>query len=222
MSNEAPGLVRGGISPGIRPLFHSRREIALIKDKSAAAGYGLLTQGYVLGTTIDDSRVVPIPLDTGAGAATDIARSLLTADTSAADTAVSVSVADAAKYRVGDHIALSNKTPAYDDLGLITAIAAPASGAVVITVAGAVAGAVFTVANDAAIVHATSAASPFYKASCVLDKDVDTGAAASDAAVPVSVVFGNCILYSVYLKGMSAASITNLGAIQDGVHTIIK
>lgn len=223
MNNEAPGLVRGGMSPGIRPLFHSRREIALIKDKSAVAGYGLIGQGCVMGTTTDDSRVVPIPVDNGSVDAVDIARSRLLVDAVDTQAVVVVSEADAAKFRVGDNVALSNLTPAYDDLGAITAIAAAVNGQVTITVSGAVAGIIFTTANRAALFQVTKATTPFYKASCVLDKDIDTGVGGiTDAAVPVSVVFGNCMLYTVYLKGMSAESLVDLGAIQDGVHTIIK
>ncbi len=223
MNNEAPGLVRSGISPGIRPLFHSRREIALIKDKSAAAGYGVLKQGYVLGVTTDDSRVVPIPVDDGSVDAVDIARSRLVVNATDSGTTVTVSEADGAKFRVGDNVALSNLTPAYDDLGAITAIAAAVNGQVVITVDGSVTGAVFTTANRAALYQVTDASTPFYKAACILDKDIDTGSGGiDDAAVPTSVVFGNCMLYTVYLTGMSAESIADLGAIQDGVHTIIK
>lgn len=222
MNNEAPGLTRGGMTPGIRPLFHSRREIALIKDKSALAGYGVLNQGTVMGITTADSQVVPIPLDTGSVNAVDPARARLVVNYASAATAIVISEADAAKFRVGDSVVLSNLTPAYADMGPITAIGAAVNGQVTITVTTGAAVAVHTVANRAALSHKTAAGTPFYKASCVLDKDIDTGVVADLASVPCSVVFGNCILYSVYLKGMSAKSITDLGAIQDGVHTIIK
>jgi len=219
MNNEAPGLVRGGMSQGLRPLFHSRREIALIKDKSLTNGFGLLKQGYVLGTTAD-SRVTPIPVDDGSVDAVDIARTRLVVNAADSASVVVVAEAEACRFAVGDTVALSNMTPAYDDLGTITAIAAPANGQVSITVDGAVDGAIFTTANRAALCHKTDAASPFYKASCLLDKDVDTGVTSDTADVPCSVVFKNAMVYSVYLTGMSAKSLTDLGAIEDGVHTI--
>lgn len=219
MNNEAPGLVRGGMSPGLRPLFHSRREIALIKDKSLTNGFGLVGQGYVLGTTAD-GRVTPIPVDDGSVDAVDIARTRLVVDASDTATTVVVAEAEACRFAVGDAIVVNNLTPAYDDLGTITAISAAVNGQVTITVDGTVDGAIFTVANRAAISHKTDATSPFYKASCMLDKDVDTGVTADTAAVPCSVVFKNAMVYSVYLTGMSAKSLTDLGAIEDGVHTI--
>lgn len=219
MNNEAPGLVRGGMSPGIRPLFHSRREIALIKDKSAINGYGLLNAGRVLGTT-PDGTVVPVPVDDGSVDAVDIARTRLVVDAADAATTVVVAEGDACRFAVGDEIVINNLTPAYDELGSITAISDAANGQVTITVDGAVDGAVFTTANRAAISHKTDATTPFYKASCLLDKDINTGTTAGCAAVPCSVVFKNAMVYSVYLTGMSAKSLTDLGAIEDGVHTI--
>lgn len=220
MNNEAPGLTRGGMSPGIRPLFHSRREIALIKDKSAAAGFGVVKNGTVMATTTATGNIVPVPVDDGSVDAVDIARVRLVADASDTATTVTIAEADAVKFVVGDAIVVNNLTPAYDDLGLITDIAAPSNGQVVITVDGQVDGVVFTVANRAAISHKTADTTPFYAASCLLDKDVDTGEVAGEQPVPVSVVFKNAIVYTAYLTGMSAKSLTDLGAIQDGVHTI--
>jgi hypothetical protein len=220
--NEAPGIERTGYTPGLPPLFHSRAEIALIKDKSAHAGFGYLKRGRVMATTVADELVVPVPVDSGSVDAIDAARSRLVVDAGDTDTTVTVSEADAAKFRVGDEVVLNNLTPVYQDLGAITKIAAPANGQVVITVTNAVSGALMTVASRSALSHKTAAASPFYAASCVLDKDINTGTAGTDNAVPVSVVFGNCILYTAFLTGMSAKSLTDLGAIQDGVHTIIK
>ena len=221
LNNEAPGLVRGGQHPGIRPLFHSRREIALIKDKSLLPGFGVLNAGTVLGTAIDGS-VVPSPQDDGSVDAVDAARARLLADVASSDTTLLLSEADAAKFRVGQDVVINNLTPEYEDLGAITAISAPVNGQVTITFTNAISAAVFTTANRAALSHKTAASTPFYASSCILDKDVDTGVESSTAAaVPVSVVFRNAMLYSVWLSGMSAKAITDLGATQDGVHTII-
>jgi len=220
MNNEAPGMVRGGMSPGIRPLFHSRREIALIKDKSALAGFGVIKNGTVMATTTATDSVVPVPVDDGSVNAVDVARVRVVVDAADTATTLTISEADAAKFSVGDAIVINNLTPVYDDLGSITAIGAPANGQVVVTVDGQVDGAVFTVANRSAISHKTAANSPFYAASCLLDKDIDTGETAGEQPVPCSVVFKNAMVYTAYLTGMSAKSITDLGAIQDGVHTI--
>jgi hypothetical protein len=219
MNNEAPGLVRGGMSAGIRPLFHSRREIALIKDKSLTNGFGLLNQGYVLGTT-EDGRVTPIPVDDGSVDAVDIARTRLVADAVDAASTIVVAEAEACRFAVGDSIIINNDTPAYDDVGKITAISDAVNGQVTITFDGTVNGSGFTIGNRAALSHKTAAADPFYAASCLLDKDVDTGTTAGTAAVPCSVVFRNAMVYTVYLTGMSEKSLADLGAVQDGVHTI--
>jgi hypothetical protein len=218
MNNEAPGLVRGGMSPGIRPLFHSRRDIALIKDKSASNGFGILNAGTVMGTDTATDQVVPVPTDP---AVIDASRSALTLDYATGTSVVSVSEADAAKFNVGDAIVVNNETPVYFDLGTVVSKAAAVSGSVVITVSGSAATIVITTALTAALSHKTAAADPFYAASCLLDKDIDTGVTAGNSPVPCSVVFKNAMVYTVYLKGMSAKSITDLGAIQDGVHTII-
>ena len=220
MLNEAPGLVRSGMSPGIRPLFHSRREIALIKDKSANAGFGLLKQGYVMATTVVGSQVTPVPLDDGSVDVVDIARSRLVVSYVSDATDIIVSEADAAKFQVGDSVILSNLTPVYADVGPITAISAAVNGQVTIAITTAATTAVQTTGNRAALSHKTAAATPFYAASCLLDKDIDTGTDAGLAPVPTSVVFKNAMVYSVYLTGMSAKSLTDLGAIEDGVHTI--
>lgn len=222
MLNEAPGLERDGYSPGIPPLFHSRREIALLKDKSASPGFGYLKQGTILGIDQSTLQVVPVPVDDGSVDAIDIARSRVTLDYSTGTSVVSVSEEDAAKYSVGDAVVLSNLTPIYADMGTVVSKAAPAGGSVVITVTGSVAEVAFTIANRAALSHKTAASDPFYAASCVLDKDLNVGTSAEASAVPTSVVFGNCILYTAFLTGLSAKSITDLGAIQDGLHTIIK
>lgn len=221
LNNEAPGLARGGQTPGIRPLFHSRREIALIKDKSIVPGFGLVRAGTVLGTTTD-GLVVPSPKDNGSVDAVDAARARLLVNGASGAATLILSEADAAKFRVGQEVVVSNLTPAYQDLGAITAISAAVNGQVTITFTTAFASAVFTTANRAALSHKTAAATPFYASSCIIDKDVDTGVgSATAAAVPVSVVFRNAMLYTVWLQGLSAKAITDLGATQDGVHTII-
>jgi hypothetical protein len=221
MLNEAPGLVRGGMSPGIRPLFHSRREIALIKDKSANSGFGVLKAGRVLATTTVDGQVVPVPVDDGSVDTIDIARPRLAVNYVSGESTFSLSEADAAKFRVGDAVDFNNETPVYADMGSITAIGAPIAGVVIVTVDGSAVSTVMTTALSAAVSHKTAAATPFYAASCLLDKDIDTGVSAETNAVPCSVVFKNAMVYTVYLTGMSDKSITDLGAIQDGVHTII-
>lgn len=221
MNNEAPGLVRGGQHPGIRPLFHSRREIALIKDKSLMSGFGVIKNGRVLSTTTG-GLVVPNPKDDGSVDAIDTARARLLADGVDTESTVVISEADAAKFRVGQDVVLNNLTPAYQDVGAITAISAAVNGQVTVTFTTAINVAVFTTANRAALSHKTAASTPFYAASCILDKDVDTGEGDAWAApVPVSVVFRNAMLYTVWLDGLSDKAITDLGAIQDGVHTII-
>jgi len=217
--NDSPQVVRSGITPGIKPLFHSRREIALLKDTCVKPGFGILKQGTVLAASVADELMTPNPIDAGT-AALDIARVRIAADAVTTESTVTISEADAAKFRVGDSIVINNSTPIYEDLGAITAISAPSSGIVTVTFTTALASGDLTTALHASISHKTAAASPFYKASCVLDKDVDSGASSTDQPAPTSVVFGNAMLYTVWLIGMSAKAITDLGAKQHGVHTM--
>ena len=41
-----PQMIRGPEVPGLQPLFHSVRDIALVIDKTAQAGYGVLKGGW--------------------------------------------------------------------------------------------------------------------------------------------------------------------------------
>jgi len=208
MKNEAPGLDRGAYSPGIPPLFHSRREIALIKDKSFKAGFGYVKAGQIVGVTLDDFVVpygVTVPLVANAANASSV---------------VVVSEADAARFAVGDTLAVSEDSTV-DDLGAVISIVV-AGGQATITVDGTVGSADFTTANNAAVFHKTSATTPFVAAGCILDKDINTGTEAGLSEVPVSVVFGNCMLYKVFVTGIDAAALTALNAIEDGRHLIVK
>lgn len=219
--NDAPQQVVGGQTPGIRPLFHSRRDIALIKDTCIKPGFGLLRAGTILSASVTDGLMVPNPEDGGTGDI-DAARPRLLANAVDTESTVVVSEADAAKFRVGDDVVINNNVPAYQDLGPITAIAAAVNGQVTITVTNSISGATFTTANNAAISHKTAATTPFYAAACLLDRDVNTGTAANDPEAPTSVVFGNAMVYTVNLFRLSAKAITDLGAVQHGIHTILK
>lgn len=215
--NASPQVNLSGITPGSRPLFHTRAEIALLKDSCVKAGFGVLKAGTVLATCVVDELMTPNPTDAGS-ATLDVARARLTA--TATGTTLVVTEADGAKFRVGDSAILNNNSPVYQDLGLITAIAT-ADGLTTLTVTETVSG-TFTTAANAAVSHKTAAASPFYAASCFLDKDLDAGTSATEQPAPTSICFGNAILYTASLTGMSAKAVTDLGASQHGVHTIIK
>ena len=56
---STPQFNAGGMLPGQKALFHSAREIALIKDKTIKPGFGVVLAGTVMAVDTVDGDLVP-------------------------------------------------------------------------------------------------------------------------------------------------------------------
>ena len=226
--SSIPQMTRSPEGKGLKPLFHSARDIALILDKTCQGGYGYLEAGTVMAINISTGgaggygQLIPfVPLSgdvvLGANSAIGVAPVVLN---SIADH-VYVSLNDAYKFKVGDFIWADNDS----DEG-------PISGGVIsdidvttstlyadITVASLTATNVTVVKKS--YVYVMGGASGNNEAAYILDKDVDTGVGSDALGALTSVVVSNCILYKNSLINMTAAAITDLGAV-DGRFFIMK
>ena len=226
--SSVPQMNRYPEGPGIKALFHSVRDIALILDKTVSAGYGYLKAGTVMAINISTGgaggygKLVPfVPLsgDVVLGGVSSIGISPVVLN-SITDH-VYVSLEDSYKYEVGDFLWADNDS----DEG-------PISGGVIsdidrttstlyadITVASLTAANV-TVAKKA-YVYTMAGASGNNEAAYILDKDVDTGVGEEALGALTSVVVSNCILYKNSLYNLTAAAQTDLGVV-DGRFFIMK
>ena len=61
LGGSLPQFNRVPEGAGIRPLFHSVRDIALILDKTIKAGYGILKTGTVTAICSNTGKLYPYP-----------------------------------------------------------------------------------------------------------------------------------------------------------------
>jgi|LGVE01.1.fsa_nt_gb hypothetical protein len=222
LGGSMPQLNRSGETPGPKALFHSVRDIALIKDKTIQAGYGALKSGTIMATNAVTGDLVPYtPVAFAAG---QMSRAYLVTDFLTGDDFCYVTIADSYKLAVGDSIVLANNVPLYDDTGsFILAIdrtTEPHRALVTFTTAIAVA--TFTTALAACVYSKSGAAGNFSDATFILDQDVFTGEDENAIGANTSVLISNAILYTGALINFDAAAATSLGTISDGFHTILK
>mgnify|MGYP001289180481 CR=1 FL=1 len=227
--SSVPQMNRYPEGPGIKALFHSVRDIALILDKTVSAGYGYLKAGTVMATNISTGsgggygKLVPfVPLsgDVVLGEVSAIGISPVVLD-SITDH-VYVSLEDAYKYEVGDFLWADNTVTDDGPIsgGVISAIDVTTSTIYAdITVASLTATYV-TVAKKA-YVYTMAGASGNNEATYILDKDVDTGVGSEALGALTSVVVSNCILYKNSLYNLTTAAQTDLGVV-DGRFFIMK
>ena len=223
MGGSTPQYNQSGMTPGQKALFHSLRDIALIIDKTAKAGYGHLQAGTLMCVNSADGLLVPYP-ETDADVNGGNAKAYLVADTGATGSTVQVLGSEAYKFAVGDSLIVVDDTTAAEDLGAIISIAiSETTGLALITVTTAVGGAAFTVARDGHVYLKADASTPFTKAAYIMDQDVFTGDGESALGANVSVVLSNAVLYTAALPNADAAALTDLGAVADGARfTILK
>lgn len=222
MGGSTPQYDQSGMTPGQKALFHSLRDIALIIDKTAKAGYGYLQAGTLMCVNTADGLLVPYP-ETTAVDNNGNAKAFLVADTGATATTVQVLGSEAYKFAVGDSLVCVDDTTAAEDLGAITDITiSETTGLATITVTTAIGGTAYTVARNGHVYAASDASTPFAKAMYVMDQDVNTGAGETALGANVSVVLSNAVLYTASLPNSDAAALTDLGATTDGRFTVIK
>lgn len=228
--NSKPQMNRYPETPGIRALFHSIREIALILDKEVQAGYGYLKAGTVMAINTSvgggSGKLVPyVPLSNGTGQVSLGTISALGGVPVVRDSItdhIYVSLDDSYKFVVGDYLYADNDS---DDGpvsgGIISAIDRTTSTLYAdITVASLDAANVTMVKKS--YVYAAAGAGGNNVAAYILDKDIDTGVGADAIGALTSVVVSNCILYKNALYNLTAEAIASLGGVVDGRYFIMK
>lgn len=225
--SSIPQMNRYPEGPGIKPLFHSVRDIALILDKTCQAGYGYLKAGTVMAVNCSDAggvgKLVPyVPISTSVvlGAISALGVVPVVADCTSGH--VFVGIDDSYMFEVGDDLYLDND----DDEGptkaaAITAIDRTTSAIMADITTTAFSHGNYTVAKKAYAYVQTQESDPYTLAAYVLDKDVDTGYGELAAGALTSVVVSNCILYKNSMINLTAAAITALGSV-DGRFLIMK
>ncbi len=222
MGGSTPQFNTGGMTPGQKALFHSLRDIALILDKTAKAGYGYLQAGTVMCVNTADSLLVPYP-ETDAAINAAAAKAYLVADSGSASDTVQVLTSESYKFIVGDSLVIVDDTTTAEDLGAITDITlSETTGLATITVTTDIGSTSFTTARNAHVYVKSDGSAPFAKAKYILDQDVNTGEGEDALGANISVVVSNAVLYTAALPNSDAAALTDLGAITDGRFTILK
>ena len=229
IGGSTPQLNRGPQVPGYKALYYSLREIALIKDKTVQAGYGVLRAGTIMAENISAAggkgKLVPYVLaayDKG-----DVGRALALADIpstgGAGELTINVLMADSYKFVVGDDLIIANDSAAIHEGGAIASInrtAHPHYATITFTT-GIVSDATYTIANNCCC-YVEAGTTPFSIAKFILDKDIDTGVGEIAQGAITPVLISNAILYTNSLVNCDAAAKTSLGTVDDGQHTILK
>lgn len=222
MGGSTPQYDQSGMTPGQKALFHSLRDIALIIDKTAKAGYGFLQAGTLMCVNSADGLLVPYP-ETAVADNGGNAKAFLVADTGITATTLQVLGSEAYKFAVGDSLVIVDSVTGAEDLGAITDITiSEITGLATITFTTAIGGVAFTVGNTGHVYLKADASTPFTKAVYLMDQDVYTGEGASALGANVSVVLSNAVVYTASLPNSDAAALTDLGAIVDGRFTVLK
>jgi hypothetical protein len=217
VESSTPQMNRSGETPGLRPLFHSVRDIALILDKTLKAGYGNLLAGTILSVDAIGNIAPYAEADVAANGGN--AKAYLAVDGTATPVVV-IQSAEAYKFAVGDPLSVNDSANGVQDLGLITDITHDANtGLATVTCDGANPTAPLVASN--ANVYLTPAGTPVLY---VLDQDVDSGAGMDAKGANTSVVVSNAVLYKSLLSSINydAAALSALGAMEDGRFVILK
>lgn len=90
---------------GIKPLFHSVRDIALLLDKTVKSGYGVLKTGTIMSVCSITGNLYPYP-EAKAGDNNTNAKAYLVQEPSDADNDLYVTIKDSYKFQVGDELIL--------------------------------------------------------------------------------------------------------------------
>lgn len=226
--SSIPQMNRYPETPGIKALFHSVRDIALIIDKVAQAGYGYLKAGTVMAINLSAAgalgQLVPyVPISTGVALGAVSAIGIAPVVLNSIASHVYVSLEDSYKFVVGDELILDNDSDeGPTTTGAITAIDRTTSTLYAdITTTTAFSHGNYTVAKKAYAHVVTGVSGEYTTAAYILDADIDTGAGAEAAGALCSVVVSNAILYKNNMTNLTAAAIASLGVV-DGRFFILK
>ena len=221
--SSIPQMNRYPETEGIKALFHSKRDIALIIDKTVAGGYGYLKAGTVMAVDTTTGKLVPyVPISTAVvlGADSAIGVSPVVKDSTSGH--IFTSIDDSYKYALGDTLELENDSDEGPvEAAVITDIDRTTSTIMADITTTAFSHGNFTVAKSSYCYPKTYASDPYTLAAYILDKDIDTGVGELAAGALTSVVVSNAVLYKNSLINLTAAAITALGVV-DGRFFIMK
>lgn len=214
--------------PGIKPLFHSVRDIALILDKTVQAGYGYLQAGTVMAINLSTGgaggygKLIPyVPLSGNVTLGQDGAIGVAPVVLDSTANHAFVSLNDSYKFEVGDFLWADNDS----DDGPISGGVISAIDRLTSTLYADITVAALTETNVTVVkksyVYVMGGSGGNNVAAYILDKDIDTGYGSEALGALTSVVVSNAILYKNSLINMTAAAITALGVV-DGRFFILK
>lgn len=103
LGGDIPQVNRMPEGLGIRPLFHTVRDIALTLDKTICQGYGVLRSGTLMSLCSITNNLYPYP-EASASANTTNAKAYLMQAPSDGDTDLYVSITDSYKFQVGQEL----------------------------------------------------------------------------------------------------------------------
>lgn len=222
-NGSTPQINRSGETPGPKRLFHSVREIALIKDKTVDPGYGVLLAGTAMGVATVSGNLVPyVPTALAAYGENCVSPAL--ADIPSGTT-MSVPLADIGRFVVGENLIIVHNnagTQVLHDAGAIVSAVKATEYSATITFTTTTGDTDSTVAAYASAFVESDPSTPFTKCVYILDKDTDTGVGEDAKGANVSVVISNAILYTTSLIHFDAAAVTDMSSVTDGQHTILK
>ena len=119
LGGSIPQMNLGGETPGPKRLFYSRRESALLLDKTVAAGYGVLEAGTVMAENDITKMLVPYPTKDANDNITNAKAYLASAPADSA-TDLYVSIDDSYKFNVADVLIIDGDTAAIKEVQSIT------------------------------------------------------------------------------------------------------
>lgn len=221
--SSIPQMNRYPEGVGIKALFHSKRDIALIIDKTVAAGYGYLKAGTVMAVDTTTGKLVPyVPISTAVVIGADSALGVSPVVLDSTSGHIFTSINDSYKYALGDTLVLDNDSDEGPvEAAVITEIDVTTSTLMADIHTTAFSHGNFTVAKGSYAYPKTYASDPYTLAAYILDKDIDTGYGALAIGALTSVVVSNAVLYKNSLINLTAAAITALGVV-DGRFFIMK
>jgi len=103
LGGSMPQVNRVPQGPGIKPLFHSQRDIALILDKTVKAGYGVVRAGTIMAICSATGNLYPYP-ETDADENFTNAKSYLVANPGDGAVVCNIGIEDSYKFQVGDSL----------------------------------------------------------------------------------------------------------------------
>ncbi len=184
-------------------LFYSRREQALLLEKTVRGGFGNLEMGQVM-TAVhgEDNKIVPYG---------DNGKVTVTAPSSGST--IYISAADAVKFSANEHITINDGATGVQN-AQIDSIAVSGATATITTKSGF--SGTFNTGDDAYIKHREGTNK------YILDQDIDTGAENKEEGALGSVVFSNAVLYKDAVIGWDGDMTNFFNAVDDGVFYILR